>query len=202
LSVGQKCTSLVSEVFNYYISKMISDGYLDELWNALELREATRDSWYATTGNNNDNNNSNRRRYLKGNTDNAHRSLSKNSISVSGSNEDNSDNIDAEALNLRQMAGTFLLHVVGPAISIIVGLVSFWNKKRRRNNSSCNTPVDNNSNNDTLNQDYPYSADGNDSGSKHTQLQQFEELTKRMDDFQSQMRTMLSLMEATKAKQT
>jgi len=188
---------------------MISDGYLEELWNAHEAREATRDlSCYGTTDNNNG-----RRRYLKGNANNSHRSLS--SISASGSNEDNSDGIDAEPLNLNQMAGTFLLHVVGSTISIIVGLISFWNKKRRRNKkkarqgqvkssdtaSSCKTPVDNNNINDntiTLNREYPYSVEENNCGSRRSQLQQFEELTKRMDD----IHTMLSLMAATKTKET
>jgi hypothetical protein len=190
---------------------MISDGVLEQLWNAHEAREATRDSsCFASTVDNND-----RRRYLKGNAHkkksnahNSHRSLG--SISVSGSNEDNSDDIDAEALNMNQMAGTFLVHAAGSAISIIVGLICFWNKKRRRNNkkarqrqvessesaSSCKTHVDNNNINNnninTLNQD--------NGCSRRSQLQQFEELTKRMhqDDFH----TMLSLMAATKTKET
>jgi hypothetical protein len=204
---------------------MISSGYLEDLWNAHELREATRDSsCFASIDNNNNNN---RRRKLKDNAHTSHRSLS--SISASGSNEDNSDDIDAEALNLRQMAGTFLVHVVGSTIAIIVGLVSFWNKPRRRNNkkarqsqiecarqsqfessqstSSCNAAVDNNNSNNnkdtyTINQEHPYSVEGNNGCSTSSQLQQFEELTKRMDDFQSQMHTMLSLMASTKTKET
>jgi len=205
---------------------MISSGYLEDLWNAHELREATRDSsCFASIDNNNNNN---RRRKLKDNAHTSHRSLS--SISASGSNEDNSDDIDAEALNLKQMAGTFLVHVVGSTIAIIVGLISFWNKPRRRNNkkarqsqlesarqsqfessqstSSCNAAVDNNINNDnnkntyTINQEHPYSVEGNNGCSTSSQLQQFEELTKRMDDFQSQMHTMLSLMASTKTKET
>merc|ERR1740130_1647199 len=38
---GIKCTSLIAEVFNFYTNKMITDGYLEELWNTHEAREAT-----------------------------------------------------------------------------------------------------------------------------------------------------------------
>ena len=192
---------------------MITDGYLEELWNTHEAREATRDtSCYDNTIDNIDV----RRRNLNGKASNdSHRSLS--SISASGSIEDNSDDIDAEPLNLNQMAGTFLLHVVGSTISIIVGLLSFWNKKRRRNKKKArqgqvevNTTKDDQEypysveeeeevNTIKDDQAYPYSVEENDCGSRRSQLQQFEELTKRMDDIHN---TMLSLMAATKTKET
>ena len=207
--VGIKCTSLIAEVFNFYTNKMITDGYLEELWNTHEAREATRDtSCYDNTIDNIDV----RRRNLNGKASNdSHRSLS--SISASGSIEDNSDDIDAEPLNLNQMAGTFLLHVVGSTISIIVGLLSFWNKKRRRNKkkarqgqveSSPTTKIQQEEEDGeevyTIkdDQEYPYSVEENNCGSRRSQLQQFEELTKRMDD----MHTLLSLMAATEAKET
>ena len=201
-------------MFNFYTNKMITDGYLEELWNTHEAREATRDtSCYDSTIDNIDV----RRRNLNGKASNNshHRSLS--SISASGSIEDNSDDIDAEPLNLNQMAGTFLLHVVGSTISIIVGLLSFWNKKRRRNKKKArqgqvevNTTKDDQEypysveeeeevNTIKDDQAYPYSVEENDCGSRRSQLQQFEELTKRMDDIHT---TMLSLMAATKTKET
>ena len=177
---------------------MITDGYLEELWNTHEAREATRDtSCYGNTIDNIDID-VRRRRNLNGkaNTNSHHRSLS--SISASGSIEDNSDDIDAEPLNLNQMAGTFLLHVVGSTISIIVGLLSFWNKKRRRNKKKARQgQVEVNTTKDD--QEYPYSDEENNGGSRRSQLQQFEELTKRMDDIHN---TMLSFMAATKTKET
>ena len=208
--VGIKCTSLIAEVFNFYTNKMITDGYLEELWNTHEAREATRES--SCYGNTIDNIDVSRRNLNVGKANtNSHRSLA--SISASGSIEDNSDDIDAEPLNLNQMAGTFLLHVVGSTISIIVGLLSFWNKKRRRNKkkarqgqveSSPTTKIQQEEEDGeevyTIkdDQEYPYSVEENNGGSRRSQLQQFEELTKRVDD----IHTMLSLMAGTKRKET
>ena len=47
-------------------------------------------------------------------------------------------------------------------------------------------------------QEYPYSVEENNGGSRRSQLHQFEELTKRVDD----IHTMLSLMAGTKRKET
>jgi len=148
-----KCTSIVNEVFNYYITSMRANITLD--WDEQVLREATREPCdnknpsATTTEDNNRRRMMTRRNLIKsddyGSGDESstgstisghhdHRYLENGS--GSGSDSGNSSGgrklvtESEDSLSLKQMTGTFLVHVLGSFIAIVVSLLSLYERKK------------------------------------------------------------------------
>ena len=141
-----KCTSIVNEVFNYYITSMRANITLN--WDEQVLREATREP----CGNNNPSatttDDNSRRRMMahynlmksndygsgeKSSTGSTISSYERRSLQGSNDSSSGSRKIVTESedsLSLKQMTGTFLVHVVGSLIAIAVSLLSLYERKK------------------------------------------------------------------------
>lgn len=139
---GTLCSSLVNEVFNFYLSEMSDSGLLAELWDKHNQQQATLEkSCDASSSSGNggrrllaaaiEENNS----FLGGEdvtTTTNHRYLKsggRNAASSSSSLTGNDDK-ESERLSLTQMAGTFMLLAVGSLVAICVTFASSFEKKK------------------------------------------------------------------------
>jgi len=113
-----KCTSIVNEVFNYYLTSMKDDVTL--AWKEHVFRKATRESCDKNNPNAITTEDNGRRQMM------ARRNLMESDDYDSGESVSESD----ESLSLNQMVGTFLVHIVGSLIAIALSLFSFYGRKK------------------------------------------------------------------------
>merc|ERR1712238_220141 len=141
LDPGQKCTLLLKEVFNYYIKQMHQNGKLEELWQAHISSQSDPGHCDHVYGDNTrripdsdddgteDDAAATRRRLrsLKGGA----AKVAATAGSVVSLEEENADS-EEMALNITEMAGTFLLQVIGTVVAILFTVFSYLDNKYRR----------------------------------------------------------------------
>lgn len=143
---GLQCTSLVNEVFNFYLSEMVDNGFLDQQWAEFNEKLATP--------NHNCNANTNaqgserrRRRMLTEDTSTLTMEHADRQRALKGSTGgsaggavvatlDDGEGSEEDSLTLNQMAGVFLLHAVGSAVAILVAMLSWYEKKANKQRHS------------------------------------------------------------------
>jgi hypothetical protein len=139
LDPAVKCTDLVNEVFNYYITEIVDIGFLDQQWSQHTQKVATPGHCAALDNNmKSESTNSANRRHLKATGDEAAAAAT----TGASTNESNS-------LSLKAMAGTMIFQVIGSGIAILVALLSRFerNKNLKRHTSTMKNFNKNNSTN-------------------------------------------------------
>ncbi|CAB9528993.1 receptor subunit 1 [Seminavis robusta] len=131
--VGDKCTSLVRHVVNLHLTALIEEGFLTEAWRRhreqedggiCEYEEDEQGQW-------------DRRLQSRRNQPTMkprdgdgprHRQLKAGGRGAGGSTAED-DDIDAETLTLRQMAGTFIIHYGAMAVAVLVSFLTHYAQK-------------------------------------------------------------------------
>ena len=124
LDPAVKCTDLVNEVFNYYITEIIDNGFLDQQWRQHTQKVATPGHCAAPLDNNmksESTNSATNRRHLKATGDEA----AATATATSGAST-----IESDSLSLNEMAGTMIFQVIGSGIAILVALLSRFERKK------------------------------------------------------------------------
>ena len=143
LDPGLKCTLLVKEVFNYYIRQMHENGKLVELWQAHISSQADPGHCDSTYGDNTvplpteddasedgtaeEEETTRQRRFLKGG---GKKAATAGSVMTELEEEEAAG--EELALNIVDMAGTFLLQVMGAVAAILVTILSHLESKYLR----------------------------------------------------------------------
>jgi hypothetical protein len=176
LDPAVKCTDLVNEVFNYYLTEMVDNGFLDQQWSQHTQKVATPGHCVAPDNNmeNSESTNSANRRSLKGAGGDA-------AAATSGASTIESEEGEAGSLSLKDMAGTMVFQVIGSIIAIIVALLS---RIERKKNVKRHTMKNFNKNNST-----------NTSGSQIYVQAQLDDLQSTQKELSQQMNMVISMLE-------
>jgi len=119
---GYKCTGLIHDIFNFYLSEMKDVGLYDEVWEQ-SIKVAQKES-NRKCDESEEESVSQGRRLLTEASDYVARNLQFDDINLEGENEGEDDR-----LGFTEMAGIFLVHIIGTIIAFIVGLVALWEKR-------------------------------------------------------------------------
>jgi hypothetical protein len=176
LDPAVKCTDLVNEVFNYYLTEMVDNGFLDQQWSQHTQKVATPGHCVAPDNNMETSESTNRanRRSLKGAGGDA-------AAATSGASTIESEEGEAGSLSLKDMAGTMVFQVIGSIIAIIVALLS---RIERKKNVKRHTMKNFNKNNST-----------NTSGSQIYVQAQLDDLQSTQKELSQQMNMVISMLE-------
>ena len=167
---GVRCTGLVNEVFNYYLSELKDEDFINQQWQAYDETEATNDCGGADT--------KGRRRRLvtsKTTTSSASTTMTERvlkggssgaaaggAVATSTNNAEEESSGEDSSMTLFQMAGTFALHLLGTMIAILVGLASAYEKRTnvKRHGSKLNNNSSGSSADATSHVDFPCDEEG------------------------------------------
>jgi hypothetical protein len=132
LDPAVKCTDLLNEVFNYYLTEIVDNGFLDQIWSQHTQQVATPGHCVARYNNmKSESTNSANRRHLK--------ATGYEATATSGAST-----IESDSLSLEAMAGTMIFQVIGSGIAILVALLSrFERRKNVKRHSMKNFNKDN-----------------------------------------------------------
>merc|ERR1712238_144641 len=148
LDPGQKCTLLLKEVFNYYIKQMHQNGKLEELWQAHISSQSDPGHCDSTYGDNTqrkpakggdsdhdgteDDAAATRRRLRSLKGGGAKGNAAATAGSVVSLEEENVVDSEEVGLNMMDMAGIFLLQVMGALVAILFTVLSYLENKYLR----------------------------------------------------------------------